>query len=90
MLRRAQEVYERFLSLLDTYLILSASDLKLYERYKVNRDDFSLISSGDPGARRDTKIARFKQDNELKLKLEVCQLDRRPKYAMTDIATVSF
>ncbi len=51
--------------------MLSTSDRKLYERYMENRDDFSLISSNDPGARRDTKIARFKQECELKLKLEV-------------------
>ncbi len=51
--------------------MLSTGDRKLYERYMENRDEFSLISSNDPGARRDTKIARFKQENELKLKLEV-------------------
>ena len=51
--------------------MLSVDDRKLHERYVENRDEFSLISSNDPGARRDTKIARFKQENELKLKLEV-------------------
>jgi hypothetical protein len=51
--------------------MLSTGDRKLYERYMENRDEFSLISSNDPGERRDTKIARFKQENELKLKLEV-------------------
>lgn len=71
VLRRAQEVYERYLRLLDTYRLLSRSDQKLYERFIELRDEFSLISSNDPGARRDTKIARFKQENELKLKLEV-------------------
>ena len=71
VLRRAQEAFERYLSLLDTYAMLSMHDRKLYERYVESRDEFSLISSNDPGARRDTKIARFKQENELKLKLEV-------------------
>lgn len=81
VLRKAQEAYERYLSLLDTYDILSKNDRKLYERYIENRDEFSLISSNDPGARRDTKIARFKQENELKLKLQVYlsfALARRP------------
>lgn len=76
MLRWAQEAYERFLALLDTYLMLSTSDRKLYERYIENRDEFSLIASNDPGARRDTKIARFKQEKELKLKLEVTLIAR--------------
>ena len=71
VLRKSQEAYERYLNLLDTYAMLNANERKLYERYVENRDDFSLISSNDPGARRDTKIARFKQENELILKLEV-------------------
>lgn len=52
--------------------MLSSSDRKLYERYIKSRDEFSLVSNNDLGARRYTKIAIFKQENELKLKLEVC------------------
>ena len=51
--------------------MLSRNDRKLYERYINGRDDFSLMTSDDPSARRDAKIARYKQENELKLKLEV-------------------
>ena len=76
VLRQAQEAYERYLSLLDTYVVLSTSDRKLYERYVENRDEFSLIPSNDPAARRDTKISRFKQEKELKLKLEVRSISR--------------
>ena len=71
VLRRAQKAYERYLSLLDNYNMLNAKDRRLYERYLDDRDDFSLISTTDAAARRDTKIARYKQENELKLKLEV-------------------
>lgn len=71
VLRRAQEAFERYLSLLDTYRMLSKNDRKLYERYVEGRDDFSLTTSNDPSARRDAKIARYRQENELKLKLEV-------------------
>ena len=71
VLRRAQEAFERYLSLLDTHRMLSRNDRKLYERYINGRDDFSLMTSDDPSARRDAKIARYKQENELKLKLEV-------------------
>ena len=51
--------------------MLSRNDRKLYERYIDGRDDFSLMTSDDPSARRDAKIARYKQEKELKLKLEV-------------------
>lgn len=51
--------------------MLSKNDRKLYERYVEGRDDFSLTTSNDPSARRDAKIARYRQENELKLKLEV-------------------
>lgn len=71
VLRIAQDAYGRYLSLLDTYRMLSSSDRKLYERYIDNRDQFSLASSNDPSARRDAKIARYKRENELKLKLKV-------------------
>ena len=50
--------------------MLSNNDRKLYERYVDSRDNFSLMSSNDPSTRRDVKIARFKQEQELKLKLE--------------------
>lgn len=87
MLRQAQEAYERFLTLLDTYLMLSTSNRKLYERCMENRDEFSLIASSDPGARRDTKIARFKQENELKLKLEVTYIVRHDS-TLSDVRLV--
>ena len=51
--------------------MLSKSDRRLHERYLDRRDEFSLMSSNEPSARRDTKIARFKQETELKRKLEV-------------------
>lgn len=71
VLRRTQEAYERFLALLDTYSMLSKSERKLYERYLDDRDEFSLLSSSDPSSRRDTKVARFKQELQLKSRLEV-------------------
>lgn len=72
VLRLAQETYERYILLLDTYSLVSESDTKLLESYLEGREEFSLISNTDFAARRDTKIARFKQEKELKLKLEVC------------------
>jgi immunoglobulin-binding protein 1 len=69
---KARLFYERFLRLLDTYDVLSRSDSKLYETYTDNPNTFSTASTTDAVARRDTKIARFKEEKELKRKLEVC------------------
>ena len=71
MLQRAREAYERYLGLLDNYRMLSKHDKQLYEQYLENRDDFALMSTSDLKSRRDTKIARLKQEKELELKLEV-------------------
>ncbi|MDI1486523.1 MAG: Type 2A phosphatase-associated protein 42 [Ramalina farinacea] len=72
LLRQAQTFQENFIQLLDTYRILSKSNSKLYERYTEDRDNFSLLLSNDAAARRDTKITRFKEEKQLKQKLEVC------------------
>ncbi|KAL9599466.1 MAG: hypothetical protein Q9219_003805 [cf. Caloplaca sp. 3 TL-2023] len=70
VLQQAQAVYERYLKALDNYDMLSTADGTLYQRYLTERDDFSLLSMSDPVARRNTKITRYKQEQELKLKLE--------------------
>lgn len=82
VLQRAREAYERYLGLLDNYGMLSKNDKKLYERYLENRDEFTLHSPTDPTSRRDTKIARLKQEKELELKLEY--LAQVPKTLDTD------
>ena len=71
VLENAREAYERYLGLLENYRMLSNVDKKLYGRYLDNRDEFALLSNSDMTARRNTKISRFKQEQELKLKLEV-------------------
>jgi len=71
-LQKAREAYERYLSLLDNYEILSTADKKLYNNYTESPTTFSTISTTDPNARRGAKIANFKQEKELKKKLEVC------------------
>lgn len=81
-LLKAQELYERFLKLLDSYDILSASDAKLLEAYLEDRNKFEVITKKDAGARRDAKIAQFKAEKELKQKLEYLQLN--PKLAEND------
>jgi len=71
VLARAQDHYARFLKLLDSYDVLSGTDSGLFERYQESPQAFSTASTSDPSARRETKIARFRQEKELKQKLEV-------------------
>lgn len=70
-LRRALAQYERFLARLDDYELLNDNDKKLYERYTANPSSFSLTLGNDAAARREIKIARFKEEKELKQRLEV-------------------
>lgn len=70
-LRRTCREYERYLELLDNYDLLSSGDKKLHERYLENPDTFSLNLTNDPAARREAKINRFREEKELKNKLEV-------------------
>ncbi|KAF2803073.1 type 2A phosphatase-associated protein 42 [Mytilinidion resinicola] len=69
-IKRAQICYEKFLKLLDSYDMLSKSDARLLERYLDARDEFSTASTTDAAARREMKISRFKEEKELKRKLE--------------------
>ncbi|KAB8342910.1 hypothetical protein FH972_022507 [Carpinus fangiana] len=69
-LQRAQTEHERFLKLVDSYDLLSREDAKLYEQHKDQPSRFSTASTTDAAARRNTKIARFKEEKVLKTKLE--------------------
>lgn len=70
-LRNALEQYEKYLTRLDEYDLLSSGDEKLYERYNENPSSFSLAPINDAGTRRAVKVARFREEKELKQKLEV-------------------
>ena len=70
-LLRARGHYERFLKLLDSYDMLDKPNARLFEAYAEDKDHFSIVSSKDAVARRDAKISRFKEEKELKRKLEV-------------------
>jgi immunoglobulin-binding protein 1 len=71
-LLRARTYYERFIKLLDSYDVLSKSDSKLWEAYQEDKESFSTASTRDAAARREAKIQRFREEKELKRKLEVC------------------
>lgn len=70
-LQKARAAYERFLNLLGNYEILSDSFKKLHETYSENPTTFSTISTTDFTARRAAKIANFKQEKDLKQKIDV-------------------
>jgi immunoglobulin-binding protein 1 len=67
----ARDHYESFLKQLDSYDMLGTSDSKLFELYAEDKGNFSTTSTKDAAARRDAKIARFRQEKDLKRKLEV-------------------
>jgi hypothetical protein len=71
ILRQALIEYEKYLTRLDEYELLSTSDKKLFERYLENPSVFALASMNDAANRREVKVARFRQEKELKQKLEV-------------------
>jgi hypothetical protein len=54
-LRRALEQYERFITRLDEYELLSAGDKKLFGQYMANPSTFTLAPLNDAAARRDIK-----------------------------------
>ena len=71
-LLRARGHYERFLKLLDSYDLLGKANAKLFEAYTEDKSNFSTANTRDAAARRDAKISRFREEKELKRKLEVC------------------
>jgi immunoglobulin-binding protein 1 len=73
-LLRARSYYERFVKLLDAYDVLGKSDAKFWEAYLEDKDHFSTASTRDAAARREAKISRFREEKELKRKLEVSPL----------------
>ncbi|EHL00151.1 hypothetical protein M7I_3917 [Glarea lozoyensis 74030] len=81
-LQTARTLYEKYLGQLDQYGILNEQDKKLYDRYLEEPSSFSTIATSDPNARRNTKIANFKQEKELKKKLEF--LAQNPAYLEND------
>ncbi|KAF2423593.1 phosphatase 2A-associated protein [Tothia fuscella] len=66
-------LYEKCLKLLDMYDLLGRADARLYEEYldsTAAAGGFSITGKGDAVARRELKISRFKEEKELKRKLE--------------------
>lgn len=82
VLSTARDTYERYLHQLDSYGLLSTRYKKLLEQYTDSPTTFSVISTTDPAARRNTKIAIFKAEKELRAKLDY--LRRRPEYGAGD------
>jgi immunoglobulin-binding protein 1 len=70
-LLKARGHYERFLKLLDAYDVLGKADAKLFEAYSEDKDNFSTANTRDAAQKRDAKITRFREEKELKRKLEV-------------------
>ncbi|KAM7204516.1 TAP42-like protein [Rhypophila sp. PSN 637] len=82
ILASARESYERYLHIIDSYELLSPPYKKLLETYHGSPTTFSTVSSTDPAARRNTKMANFKAEKELRTKLDF--LRRQPEYVNFD------
>ncbi|KAJ9644700.1 Type 2A phosphatase-associated protein 42 [Coniosporium tulheliwenetii] len=85
-LLNARTSLESFLKLVDSYDLLSPSDSKLLETYQEGPDVFSTASTRDAAARRETKIARFREEKALKQKLEYLQ--QNPSALQNDDGTL--
>ncbi|EGP84474.1 unnamed protein product [Zymoseptoria tritici ST99CH_1A5] len=81
-IERGQRSYEKFLKQLDNYDILTKDDARLLEQYLDSPTTFSVASTADAAARRDTKIKRFKEEKALRQKLEY--LRRNPLALQND------
>jgi hypothetical protein len=71
VLRQALEQYEKFLTRRDEYELLSGGDKRLFVQYMANPTTFTLAPTSDAATRRDIKVRRFREEKELKQKLEV-------------------
>jgi hypothetical protein len=72
-LQQSSRLLESFLTRLDHYGLLNASDRTLYERYLEQRNSFRVISTTNPEEKRKIKINRFQEEKALKQKLDVIQ-----------------
>ncbi|THC97898.1 hypothetical protein EYZ11_002649 [Aspergillus tanneri] len=64
--------------------MLNDSNKKLYERYTANPISFSLTSTNDAATRREVKITRFKEEKELKQRLELKYLSNNQSRLQSD------
>lgn len=71
-LLRAQTAYQGFLRLCESYGILDKTGRNTFQilSQATNANDLNHLPK-DPGARRQAKIAGFRQEKELKTKMEV-------------------
>jgi immunoglobulin-binding protein 1 len=73
VLLEARSEYEKFLSVLDNYRLLGGkAEEDMWERYVADKDGFEVLGPVDAQTRREGKIRRWKEEKELKKKLEVC------------------
>ncbi|ESZ93842.1 hypothetical protein SBOR_5783 [Sclerotinia borealis F-4128] len=82
ILNEAKKCYESFLTQLRYYEMLSTTERKLYAEYQESPSTFSTISTTDPNARRNAKIANFKMEKDMKKKLDF--LAQNPAYLQND------
>lgn len=77
VLARARGELEAFLRLLDGYGVLGKEEVGMFERYLEDREGFEISQVGmEASKRRERKIARFREEKALKVKLEYLEMKR--------------
>ncbi|KAG9259243.1 TAP42-like protein [Emericellopsis atlantica] len=78
-LKKTKRIYDLFLNLVESYGLVEPPYNKLLDRYREEDDEFGVVPRGmDMSAKRNTKIAAFKAEKQLKTKLEA--LRKNPRY----------
>ncbi|KAL7950119.1 TAP42-like protein [Trichoderma barbatum] len=77
VLGQARASYEKFLSAVDGYGLVTGSYSRLLDRYRDDEEQFVAVA-GDMAAKREGKIANFKAEKALREKLQT--LKRNPRY----------
>ena len=72
ILESSRRSYRLYLTLCDAYELLSAPEKKLFEATVDPSPSPFFASTVDAAARREAKIAKYKQEKEMKTKIEVC------------------
>ena len=81
VLHRARAAYDRFLALVDGYGLVGPPYDRLLDRYRDDEDAFSVVAAGggaDAAAKREAKIASYRAEKQLKMRLEI--LRQNPRY----------
>jgi len=84
----AAYLFEKFLTRLDEYNLLSQPNTKLFQTYKEDKRNFRITpDSANPEAKRNTKIKRFQDEKQLKARLQLLRDQSQSQFQTTEDET---